>query len=35
VPVVLLYPGKVVGETGLSFMGVLPADRDYRPRIYR
>lgn len=35
VPVVLLYPGKVVGESGLSFMGVLPADRDYRPRIYR
>ncbi len=35
VPVVLLYPGKLVGETGLSFMGVLPADRDYRPRIYR
>ena len=35
VPVVLLYPGRVVGETGLSFMGVLPADRDYRPRIYR
>ncbi len=35
VPVVLLYPGHVVGDTGLSFMGVLPADRDYRPRIYR
>jgi hypothetical protein len=35
VPVVLLYPGKVVGDAGLSFMGVLPADRDYRPRIYR
>jgi hypothetical protein len=35
VPVVLLYPGKVVGETGLSFMGVLAPDRDYRPRIYR
>jgi hypothetical protein len=34
-PVVLLYPGKVVGETGLSFMGVLAPDRDYRPRIYR
>jgi hypothetical protein len=34
-PVVLLYPGRVVGETGLSFMGVLAADRDYRPRIYR
>lgn len=40
VPVILLYPGTVVGETargdvGLSFMGKLPADRDYRPRIYR
>jgi hypothetical protein len=35
VPVILLYPGKVVGETGLSFMGVLAPDRDYRPRIYR
>lgn len=35
VPVVLLYPGKLVGESGLSFMGLLPADRDYRPRIYR
>jgi len=35
VPIVLLYPGKIVGESGLSFMGVLPADRDYRPRIYR
>ncbi len=34
-PVVLLYPGKVIGETGLSFMGIMPADRDYRPRIYR
>lgn len=35
VPVILLYPGKVSGESGLSFMGLLPADRDYRPRIYR
>lgn len=35
VPVILLYPGNVVGDTGLSFMGLLPADRDYRPRIYR
>ena len=40
IPVILLYPGKVVGdenrgEAGLSFMGKLPADRDYRPRIYR
>jgi hypothetical protein len=35
VPVVLLYPGKVVGESGLSFMAQLDPDRDYRPRIYR
>ena len=35
VPVVLLYPGTVEGETGLRFMGVLEPDRDYRPRIYR
>lgn len=40
VPVVLLYPGQVIGDSsrgdaGLSFMGKLPADRDYRPRIYR
>jgi hypothetical protein len=35
VPIVLLYPGDVIGETGLSFMGVLQPDRDYRPRIYR
>jgi hypothetical protein len=33
VPVVLLYPGTRAGE-GLSFMGILPADHDYRPRIY-
>ncbi len=40
IPVILLYPGTVVGDTtrgdaGLSFMGKLPTDRDYRPRIYR
>lgn len=40
IPVVLLYPGTLIGEAGrgdvgLSFMGKLPADRDYRPRIYR
>jgi hypothetical protein len=40
IPVILLYPGKVEGdrsrgEVGLSFMGKVPADRDYRPRIYR
>jgi hypothetical protein len=34
-PVILLYPGTVDGENGLRFMGILPPDRDYRPRIYR
>ncbi len=34
IPVVLLYPGVRNGPTGLSFMGVLNADSDYRPRIY-
>jgi hypothetical protein len=34
VPVVLLYPGERRGEKGLSFMGVLEPDSDYRPRIY-
>ncbi len=34
VPVVLLYPGDRRGEAGLSFMGELDPDRDYRPRIY-
>jgi hypothetical protein len=34
VPVVLLYPGERRGATGLSFMGVLEPDNDYRPRIY-
>ena len=34
IPVVLLYPGERRDTTGLSFMGELPADRDYRPRIY-
>jgi hypothetical protein len=34
VPVVLLYPGERIGLTGLSFMGVLDSDNDYRPRIY-
>ena len=33
-PVVLLYPGKREDQSGLSFMCELPADRDYRPRIY-
>jgi hypothetical protein len=34
IPVVLLYPGNFHPPSGLSFMGQLPADRDYRPRIY-
>ncbi len=38
IPVVLLYPGTVHAEPGgtlgLSFMGELAPDRDYRPRIY-
>jgi hypothetical protein len=34
VPVVLLYPGKKAGGQGLSFMGILSPDSDYRPRIY-
>jgi hypothetical protein len=34
VPVVLLYPGERRGPTGLSFMGMLNTDNDYRPRIY-
>lgn len=33
IPVVLLYPGHRLGS-GLSFMGVLQPDSDYRPRIY-
>lgn len=34
VPVVLLYPGERRGPTGLSYMGILNPDNDYRPRIY-
>lgn len=34
VPVVLLYPGERRGVAGLSFMGILNPDNDYRPRIY-
>jgi len=34
VPVVLLYPGERRGPSGLSFMGILNPDSDYRPRIY-
>jgi hypothetical protein len=33
-PAVLLYPGERRGPTGLSFMGLVNPDHDYRPRIY-
>jgi hypothetical protein len=32
-PVILLYPGTQ-HDRGLSFLGELTADRDYRPRLY-
>jgi len=34
IPVVLLYPGTH-SQLGLSFMGLMPPDPDYRPRIYK
>ena len=34
VPSVLFYPGKVDGVAGLSFMGVLIPEHNYRPKIF-
>lgn len=34
VPAVLFYPGKIVPPAGLSFMGVLDAEHNYRPKIF-
>jgi len=34
VPAVLFYPGELDGPTGLSFMGALDPDPNYRPRIF-
>ena len=34
VPAVLFYPGTLDGAAGLSFMGVLDPDSNYRPRIF-
>lgn len=34
VPAVLFYPGNLEGPTGLSFMGALDPDPNYRPRIF-
>ncbi len=33
-PLILFYPGERKDRSTLSFMGELPADRDYRTRIY-
>lgn len=34
VPAVFFYPGDLDGPTGLSFMGALDPDPNYRPRIF-
>jgi len=34
VPTIILYPGHKEDQHYLSFMGIMSADRDYRPRIY-
>jgi hypothetical protein len=34
VPAVLFYPGHLDGAAGLSFMGVLDAEHNYRPKIF-
>ncbi|TAH52360.1 MAG: DUF1788 domain-containing protein [Treponema sp.] len=34
VPTIILYPGTKEDQHYLSFMGIMSADRDYRPRIY-
>ncbi len=33
-PAVLFYPGQLEGPIGLSFMGALDPDPNYRPRIF-
>lgn len=34
VPTILFYPGDLDGAAGLSFMGVLSAEHNYRPKIF-
>lgn len=34
VPAVLFYPGTLDGAAGLSFMGVLAPEHNYRPKIF-
>jgi hypothetical protein len=33
-PTILFYPGRQDGAAGLSFMGVLEAEHNYRPKIF-
>ena len=34
IPTIVLYPGERTEQHYLKFMGVMDADRDYRPRVY-
>lgn len=34
IPTILCYPGTLDGPAGLSFMGVLDAEHNYRPKIF-
>ena len=34
VPTVLFYPGSLDGPSGLRFMGTLPPEHNYRPKIF-
>jgi hypothetical protein len=34
VPAILFYPGRREGPAGLSFMGVLEPEHNYRPKIF-
>jgi hypothetical protein len=34
IPTILFYPGELDGAAGLSFMGVLDAEHNYRPKIF-
>lgn len=33
-PTIVLYPGERTEQHYLKFMGIMDADRDYRPRVY-
>jgi hypothetical protein len=34
IPAVLFYPGTLIGPAGLSFMGTLDPEHNYRPKIF-